>query len=289
MSKAYDMVEWAFLKFLLDKMNFPSHFIDLIMECVTSMEYSVLLNGEMLPSFRPERGLRQGDPLSPYLFILVTEAFSYLIQQAQLRGKLSGVSIAKEAPVITHLFFADDNLLFGKVNTIESGGLQSVSSKYGAASDQRINFEKSSIVFSANTKLEDRASFCQELGVTQVQDFGKYLGMPTHVGRNKAAVLNKLKDSVWASINSWSAQLLSQAGKEVLIKAVAQSNPVFYIPCFKIPAAIIDDLDRMISHFWWGKSGGKRGIYWAKWLDMCTSKLKGGLGFRDFSCFNDAL
>lgn len=85
------------------------------------------------------------------------------------------------------------------------------------ASGQRINFEKSSILFSSNTKDSDRAAFCQKLGVIEVFDLGKYLGLPSSVGQNKSVIFNLLKDKIWAKLCEWSSQVLSKAGKEILI------------------------------------------------------------------------
>lgn len=186
-SKAYERVEWGFLKVLLEHMGFPTSFVQLIMDCVTSVQYSVVLNGEVLPACTPERGLRQGDPLSPYLFVLVTEVSSHLIHMAQIDGKLEGVRIAQQASITTHLFFVDDSLLFGRVNGVEVDALRCIVERYGAASGQRINFDKSSVFFSSNTKAVEKQIFSQTLGVVEVQDPGKYLGLPTHVGRNRSA------------------------------------------------------------------------------------------------------
>lgn len=123
----------------------------------------------------------------------------------------------------------------------------------------------------------------------QVHDLGKYLGMPSHVGRYWVAAFSILKDRMWARINYWATKLLSKAGKEIFIKALAQAIPTFFMSCFKIPISLIDEMNAMISRFWWGKTGGGKGIHWTKWMDMCTWKLHGGMGFKDFECFNEAL
>lgn len=120
----------------------------------------MILNEKVLPPFSPERGLRQGDPPSPYVFVLVTEAFSFFIKKSYASGEFARVSIAKEAQIVTHSFFADDSLLFGKVNAKEIEGLRKAIYTFSHVSGQRINFEKSNVVFSSNTKEGDRGSFC---------------------------------------------------------------------------------------------------------------------------------
>lgn len=112
MSKAYDRVEWEFLRAALCKMKFPNHLIEVIMRCVTSVSYGILINGEPTPWFQPHRELRQGDPLSPYLFIMCVEAFSGLLLDQMHNRKTHGVVVARGAPEISHLFFADDSLIF---------------------------------------------------------------------------------------------------------------------------------------------------------------------------------
>lgn len=158
----------------------------------------------------------------------------------------------------------------------ECEGLVKAINDYSCASGQRINFEKSNIRFSSNAKVEDPVLFCQRLGVVEVQELSKYLGMPSHVGRCRVAAFSIIKDRLWARLNSWATQLLSKAGQEILIRAVAQAIPTFLMSCFKIPLCLIDDMNAMISRSWWGKTGGGKGIHWTKWMDMCTSKLQGG-------------
>ena len=112
MSKAYDRVEWVFLEKIMLQMGFNSKWVGWILECIRSVTYSILVNGEPQGHIVPTRGIRQGDPLSPYLFLLCSEGLNGLIQQAVTEGNIQGVSLCKNGPKISHLFFADDSLLF---------------------------------------------------------------------------------------------------------------------------------------------------------------------------------
>lgn len=112
LEKAYDRVDWNFLRLTLDDFGFPNQTINLIMSCITSSSLTIKWNSEKLEPFSPNRGIRQGDPMSPYLFVLCMEKLVLLIQEKVQDKKWLPVKIAKDSPVISHLFFADDCLLF---------------------------------------------------------------------------------------------------------------------------------------------------------------------------------
>ena len=110
MSKTYDMIEWSFIEALLHKIGFDPRWINLMLECISSVQYRVLLNGQPRGLITPQRGLRQGDPLSPYLFIMCTEALIANIKKAESEKQLTGLKVARACPAISHLLFADDSL-----------------------------------------------------------------------------------------------------------------------------------------------------------------------------------
>ena len=119
MSKAYDRVEWSYLERIMRRMGFDDRWVALIMECISSVSYSILINGEPTRVIHPSRGIRQGDPLSPYLFLLCTEGLHSLLHQAETSGQIRGVSICRNGPRLTHLFFADDSLVFCRASMQE--------------------------------------------------------------------------------------------------------------------------------------------------------------------------
>ena len=112
MSKAYDRVEWVYLEAMMRKMGFHERWISLIMMCVTMVSYSVLINGEPKGKITPSRGLRQGDPISPYLFLLCAEGLSAMFKKEEREGNLNGIAVCRSAPRITHMLFADDSIVF---------------------------------------------------------------------------------------------------------------------------------------------------------------------------------
>jgi hypothetical protein len=105
MSEAYDRVEWSFLEAMMRRLGFCDWWVDLIMECVRTVSYAVIVNGQIVWSIQPSRGIRQGGPLSPYLFLLCAEALSSLINQAERAGTITGVPTSKRGPRLTHIFF----------------------------------------------------------------------------------------------------------------------------------------------------------------------------------------
>ena len=133
MSKAYDRVEWGFIRQVMEKMGFHEKWIALIMHCITSVSYSILVNGVAYGSIIPTRGLHQGDPILPYIFLLCADGFSSLINEAARNHRISGVSICRGCPKITHLFFVDDSLLFCKANSQECQSLIDILQLYEAA------------------------------------------------------------------------------------------------------------------------------------------------------------
>jgi hypothetical protein len=154
MAKAYDRIEWIFLEKTLTIMGFPTRLINTIMNCVSTVSFSILINGNPSPSFRPHRGIRQGDPLSPYLFILCADVLSSLISQLQADHKIKGIAIATNAPQITHLFFADDNILFCRAKPTEANYLMGALNDYQRVSGQQINLDKSEMTFNPHLQLQ---------------------------------------------------------------------------------------------------------------------------------------
>ena len=234
MSKAYDRVEWSFLEKMLLKLGFHDNWVQVIMKCVSTVTYRIKVNGELSDEIIPNRGLRQGDPLSPYLFLICAEAFSCLLGAAEGNGELSGVKICQHVPSINHLLFADDSLLLLKVDEWSATHLQNILSLYEDCSGQTINKDKSSVMFSKNTKSFEKNQFMASLGITTVAQNEKYLGLPMYMGRSKKRTFEYLKERVWKRLQEWKEKLLSKAGKEVLIKAVVQAIPSYAMSCFDL-------------------------------------------------------
>ncbi|CAM8945290.1 unnamed protein product [Rhodiola kirilowii] len=165
MSKAYDRVEWVFLEKVLLRMGFARVWVDRIMKCVSTVSYQVRVNNSISSVIIPSRGLRQGDPLSPYLFLFCTEFLNAKVLHGVSRNLISGIKICKKAPVVSHLFFADDSIFFVKADANEARNLKTILHQYEIVSGQMINFDKSEVCFSKNTPADKRVDFCNLLDI----------------------------------------------------------------------------------------------------------------------------
>jgi hypothetical protein len=189
MMKAYDRVEWNFLRGCLQKLGFSHTWIDTVMRCcVTSARYAVRVNGELTDPVIPSRGIRQGDPISPYLFLLCTEGLSCLLQQRADQGELQGLRNGRLGPPISHLLFADDSISFARSDEKSVNALQRTLETYCGGSGQKINLDKSSIFFGSHCPVAIKSLVKQKLNVESEALQETYLGMPTDVGRSLSAL-----------------------------------------------------------------------------------------------------
>ena len=121
---------------------------------------------------------------------------------------------------------------------------------YENASGQKLNREKTTLFFSKATSEKRKLEIIEKLGVSEVKEYERYLGLPAVVGRNKKASLNYIKERVWNKLQGWKEKLISQAGREVLLKAVVQAILTFVMGCFKLPSGLLNDIEMIIRKFW---------------------------------------
>jgi len=271
------------------KLGFDQRWVKLIMACVKSVKYTIRFNSVETDAIVPTRGLRQGDPLSPYLFLLVAEGLSAMLKGAEERGELEGVKVCRAAPVISHLLFADDSLILMHADKKNADCLIDILNRYCANSGQKVSEAKSSIFFSNNTNVDAKVEVCEALNIMTEALGDKYLGLPAMVGTDRSDCFQHLIDRVNSRINGWKEKLLSLGGKEILIKSIAQAIPVYAMMVFKIPNKICKGITNAISQYWWGDDNNHKRIHWQEWWKMCMPKGSGGMGFRDIQSFNLAM
>jgi len=185
LEKAFDNVNWDFLRSCLRDFGFPNVTTTLIMHCVTSSSFSLLWNGNKLPHFSPSHGLRQGDPLSPYLFILCMEKLSTAISNVVHQGNWDPIHISNLGPKLSHLLFADDVLLFTKACNSQLRVIRDFFDRFTKASGLKINLHKSIALYSSGTPQSKITTLKSISDIRSTTSLDKYLGFPLIKGRPK--------------------------------------------------------------------------------------------------------
>jgi ribonuclease HI len=180
-------------------------------------------------------------------------------------------------------------LLFCKANSVEWRRLMRILEIYEKGSGQKLNLQKTAILFSRNTCEAKRQEILNSSGFSEVERIDKYLGLPSFIGKSKIQSFNSIKDRVQQRLNNWKIKFLSQAGKEILLKAVVQAIPTYSMSVFLLPTSLCRDLEGMMQRFWWGHMANDSRVHWMSWKRMGRAKTMGGLGFRDLIMFNKAL
>jgi hypothetical protein len=290
LKKAYDRINWGFLQVVLQHFGFSGTFVNWVLQCVTTSSSALLINGGKTESFNPSRGLRQGDPLSPYLFIMCQEVLSRIIDRQFALRKLSGAKMNVAGPPITHVMFADDLMLFTKASRKEATVLNECLDTYCLWSGQQINRDKSGIIFSKMVCNSNRRWIKGELQMKKLPLDAFYLGTPMFSSKCKTKDFKYLIERTEARLQGWRSKCLSWAGRRTLINSVALALPMYSFSTTCIPTTVCNKLDSTIRRFWWNprKSQG-RYLAWKSWEALCCSKKEGGLGFRKSKTSNQAM
>ena len=242
------------------------------MRCVTNVRYAGRVNGELTQPVIPSRGIRQGAPISPYLFLLCTEGLSSLIFQKEACGELHGIKNGRQGPPISHLLFADDSIFFAKSDNQSVCALEATLNSYCAGSGQAINKDKSALFFGNHCPDSVKTRVKNQLGIYNEAFKDSYLGMPT-------ATFKFLTDRAWQNIHGWSARPTSRAGTETLLKSKTQAIPTFISSCFRLPVAICERFRQIVADQWWGQEDGKKKLHWRSWDWLSTLKSLGVWAF----------
>jgi hypothetical protein len=210
------------------------------------------------------------------------------MHHAEVINMIQGIRICNEAPSVTHLLFTDDSLILMRADTSNAKELQNVLDLYEACSGQQINKEKSSVFFSKNLSVPNRDKVKHALQLSSEARNERYLGLPIHIGCSKSKNFEFIKGKIWKHIQGWREKLLSMAGKEILIKAVAQAIPTYAMSCFDLTKSFCEQVRALISRYWWSQQD-KDKMHWIQWDVLKQPKYAGGMGFRDLYAFNIAM
>ncbi|XP_060177861.1 uncharacterized protein LOC132607800 [Lycium barbarum] len=256
MAKAYDRVSWLFLTKVLRRMGFGEFTIDLVFRVISNNWYSILINGQPHGFFKSSRGVKQGDPLSPTLFILAAEY---------------------------------DTIIFTSANEQSVRLVIKTLSNYEKVSGQKINKQKSVVYMHHLTSHNIKELV---FSVTQIpeKDFPfTYLGVPIYYGRRMNIHYKEIIERIQNRLSSWTGKLLSIGGRTTLIKHVVQSMPIHLLSVCDPPSGVLAQIHRLFAKFFWSNSVGNSSKHWATWTTLCHPQEKGGMGFRSLQDISKAL
>jgi len=249
LEKAYDRIRWDFLEDKLIAAGLSENWVRWIMKCVEGPSMRLLWNGERTDAFEPLRGLRQGDPLSQYLFVLCLERFCHLIKASIGGKKWKPIKISQTEPKLSHICFADDLILFGEASVEKIRVIRGVLERFCVASGQKVSLEKSKIFFSKNVSREMGKLISDESGIKATQDLGKYLGMPILHKRINKDTFGEVLERVSSKLAGWKGRTLSLVGRLTLTKAVLNSVPVHTMSTIKLPQSTLENLIKSLALF----------------------------------------
>ncbi|XP_028106830.1 uncharacterized protein LOC114305894 [Camellia sinensis] len=265
---------------MLAKFGFGEKCISWIQECVSTARILILVNGSPTKEFNPQKGLRQGDSLSLFLFNLVVEALNILLQRAMELRLLKGVSVgANDEVKLSHLQFADDSLLFCEVELLEVLNLKRILRCFEVASGLKINYHKS-VVCGIGISGSALTEFAFLLNCKTQNLPLKHQGLPLGANPRRKKTWKPIVAKVKLRQAGWKMRLLSYVGRLTLMKAVLSSIPVYYLSLFKLTKGIAKELDKIQASFLWGGPDLKRKIHLVKWSEVTKSIKQGGLGVR---------
>ncbi|RVW16672.1 LINE-1 reverse transcriptase-like [Vitis vinifera] len=277
--KAYDSINWNFLMKVMRKMGFGDRWLKWIWWCISTASFSILVNGVPAGYFSNSRGLRQGDPLSPYLFVLGMEVLSAMLRRAVDGGFISGCSIQGRGGMelnVSHLLFADDTIIFCEARQDHITYLSWILVWFEAASGLRINLAKSEVI--PVGEVEDIEMLAVELGCKVGTLPSVYLGLPLGAKHKATAMWDGVEARMRRRLALWKRQYLSKGGRITLIKSTLASMPIYQLSLFRRPKLVVKRLEKLQRDFLWGGGSLERKIHLINWAVVCTHKESGGLG-----------
>lgn len=262
--KAYDSVNWNFLLYMLHRLGFCDKWIGWIRGCLQSATISVLVNGSPTEEFPMQRGLRQGDPLAPFLFLMVAEGLNGMMRQAIRRNLFNGFKIGSEGVDVSLLQFADDTLFMGEPSTQNVLVMKSMLRCFELMSGLKVNFFKSKLG-GVSLNMTELHRFATILNCSTMVIPFTYLGIPIGANPRRIATWEPLLSKLKKRLASWKSKTLSFGGKLCLIKSVLSSMPLFLLSFYKMPKGVAYLCKKLQKQFLWGNEEGVRKVAWVKW------------------------
>jgi hypothetical protein len=293
LAKAFDRLEWNFIVSALARKGLHGHFINLIHSCVISPTFCVVINGQPYAKFSGNRDIRQGCPLSPYLFVLSINELSIAMQHAMSQTYLAGITLGPNCPSIHSLLFANDLLVCGHASVQEATRIKEILHHICNLSGQTPNSTKSGIIFSKHVTQDIAQAITHIFPVPLIDITFRHLGHPLILpSKDRASAYSFVIDKFKSKLSTYKADKLSHAARLELIKSVFASIPVYYMSNILFSKKFILKLTAIIRKFWWTgvrEETNSRSLCLRAWKDICSPKNEGGLGIRNMQAMNQAL
>ena len=292
LARAFDRLDWSFIVSALTRKGLHGHFINLIYACISSPTF-LIINGQPSHKFKSYRGIHQGCPMSPYLFVIAINELSLCLNDALAAHQLQGILLGPNCPPIHSLLFVDDLLVCGKAIVHEAASMAQIIHHFCSVSGQTPNWAKSAIIFSAHVNHATIQEIKQMFPVSNMDSTFTHLGHPLILpAKNRAAAYNFVLDKFMNKLPAYKANLLSHAARLELIRSVFSTIPVYYMANILFTKKIIAKLTAIIRNFWWTgirENNSNRSLCLRAWKDICNSKQEGGLGIRNLQATNEGL
>lgn len=174
-----------------------------------------------------------------------------MIRKAERNGLWNGIGIGFQGPTVSHLLFTDDSLLFAMLGDQNVRQILNILGEYERPSGQKVNILKSKVFCSSSITAQEGVELAEALEVKQDDGKGLYLGLPCTIGRSKKEIFSHVRDKIWNKMKGWKEKSLSQAGKEIMIKAMLEAIPTYIMSCFKLTKAFCKEIQAIVRTFWW--------------------------------------
>ncbi|GJZ47857.1 RNA-directed DNA polymerase, eukaryota [Tanacetum coccineum] len=285
-AKAYDSVRWDYLLDVLQAFGFGPNWCRWIRGTFSSARASILVNGSPTSEFSFFRGLKQGDPLSPYLFILIMESLHISFSRAIADGFFNGIKL--KGPTISHLFYADDAMFIGEWSESNLKSIVTILNCFFLASGLKINIQKSQLL-GVGVPRSSVAQAAAKIGCAVLHHQFRYLGVMVGECMSRRSAWDGLVHKLRSRISKWKVKTLSIGGRLTLLKSVLGASPLYNMSIFKIPKGVLKDMEAIRSKFFNGADSSERKITWIAWEKVLAAKKNGGLGVSSFFALNRAL
>nr|DAD19666.1 TPA_asm: hypothetical protein HUJ06_021129 [Nelumbo nucifera] len=259
------------------------------MSCITTPSFNIIFKGSTLEPFKPTKRLRQGDPLSPYIFLICLETLLGMHNKVVANGEMKPFKFSRTSPELSHIFYADDLFIFLNASITQLSCIRNILDNFCNASGETINYNKSILFTSRNVPHRHTRMLARNIRVRASNNLDKYLGLPIFSGRVTKHTFHSMVSRVQTKLVGWKANTLSLASRLTLLQSTLSLIPLHAMQIFCLPSSTCQDVDKARRNFLWESSLDHRKLHLIKWEKILTPKHVGGLGIRDLHSLNLAL